>query len=158
MVRARGLLIFALSIAAAGTAAAAPASDPFLGTWKLDLSRSTFTPGPPPKAKILAFSETAQGVVIDETETEPDGQVLTFGIPYARDGRPTPQNASPAYDMLSVTQPDAHTMNWKVMRRGEVIGWARATVSPDGRTMTMDSDIKPDASSSRSQHSVFVRQ
>lgn len=155
--RASRLLGAVLAIAMSGPAAAQAASDPFIGTWKLDLSRSTFTPGPPPKAKTLVFSATADGVLIDETETEPDGQVLTFKIPYARDGRPTPQNASPAYDTLSVTQPDAYTADWKVMRKGEVIGWARATVSRDGTTLTMVSDIRPDATSSRSQHAVFVR-
>lgn len=152
------LLGAVLAIAILAPAGARAASDPFIGTWKLDLGRSSFTPGPPPKAKTLIFSATADGVLIDETEVEPDGQVLTFKIPYARGGKPTPQNASPAYDMLSVTQPDAYTADWKVMRKGEVIGFAKATVSRDGRILTMVSDIKPDATSSRSQHAVFVRQ
>lgn len=156
--RASSLLGAVLAVAILAPAAAQAGSDPFIGTWKLDLARSSFTPGPPPKAKTLVFSATAGGVLIDETEVEPDGQVLTFKIPYARDGRPTPQNASPAYDMLSVTQPDAFTADWKVMRKGEVIGYARATVSRDGQTLTMVSDIRPDATSSRSQRAVFVRQ
>jgi hypothetical protein len=157
-VRTPNLLIAALIIASAAPALAQPAGDPFLGTWKLDLARSSFTPGPPPKAKTLVFSATADGILIDETEVEPDGQVLTFKIPYARDGRPTPQTASPAYDMLAVTQPDAFTADWKVMRQGQVIGSARASVSRDGRTLTMVSRIRPDAGSTRSQRSVFDRQ
>lgn len=156
--RTLSLLIAALAIALAAPVAVRAADNPFLGTWRLDLARSTFNPGPPPRAKTLVFSATAEGTLIDETEVEPDGQVLTFKIPYARDGRPTPQNASPAYDMLSVTQPDAYTADWKVMRQGQVIGSAKATVSPDGRTLTMVSDIRPDATSTRSQRSVFDKQ
>jgi hypothetical protein len=134
------------------------AADPFLGTWKLDLARSTFTPGPPPKAKTLVFSATPEGTLIDEVEVEPSGEVMTFKIPYARNGAPTPQNASPAYDMLAVTQPDAYTANWKVMRNGKVIGSARASVSRDGRTLTMVSNISPAPGTTRSQRAVFDRQ
>jgi hypothetical protein len=152
------LLIATLALGLAAPLATQAASDPFLGTWKLNLAKSTFTPGPPPKAKTLIYSATAQGILIDEIEVEPTGETLTFKIPYARNGKPTPQNASPAYDMLSVTQPDAHTAVWKVMRKGQVIGSARTTVSPDGRTLTMVSSIKPDATSTRSQHSVFDKQ
>lgn len=152
------LFISALAISLNAPLATQTAADPFLGTWKLNVGRSNFNPGPPPKAKTLVYSATAEGILIDETEIEPTGEVLTFKIPYARDGKPTPQNASPAYDMLSVTQLGARTANWKVMRKGEVIGYAKATISPDGRTMTMVSDIKPDSQSTRSQRSIFDKQ
>jgi hypothetical protein len=45
-------------------------ADPFMGTWKVNLAKSTYSPGPPPKSSIIK-EEPAEGgikVTIDEVD------------------------------------------------------------------------------------------
>jgi hypothetical protein len=39
------------------------AADPIVGTWKLNLSKSKYNPGPPPNAVTLTYEETADGTL-----------------------------------------------------------------------------------------------
>src|SRR5216683_426328 len=36
--------------------------DPQVGTWELDLAKSTFSPGPPPRRQTLTYSAEGQGL------------------------------------------------------------------------------------------------
>jgi hypothetical protein len=37
-------------------------SDPLIGTWKLNLARSTYSPGPPPRSQTATFQAEGQGL------------------------------------------------------------------------------------------------
>jgi hypothetical protein len=37
-------------------------SDPLIGTWKLNLAKSTYSPGPPPKSQTATFQAEGQGL------------------------------------------------------------------------------------------------
>jgi hypothetical protein len=45
------LALFVLIVAAAGWLHAQDADDPILGTWKLNLSKSKYIPGPAPRSQ-----------------------------------------------------------------------------------------------------------
>lgn len=53
-----------LAVSAATVIAAPPASDPAIGTWKLNLEKSKFSPGPGPKSQIRTYVETPQGITL----------------------------------------------------------------------------------------------
>src|SRR5690349_9502761 len=54
-------LVAVLASAVLLTALAAQARDPWIGTWKLNVSKSRFSPGPPPKSNTLKIESAAGG-------------------------------------------------------------------------------------------------
>ena len=44
---------------------AAQANDPIVGTWKLDVARSTYKPGPAPKSTTLVVTPQGKGIKVD---------------------------------------------------------------------------------------------
>lgn len=51
------------AVVALGTTAAL-AADPAIGSWKLNLEKSTYSPGPAPKAQIRIYAASAQGTTL----------------------------------------------------------------------------------------------
>src|SRR5689334_7483021 len=47
--------------------------DMLLGAWELDLDRSTFSPGPPPKGEVRSYQEEHEGIKADIVTTNADG-------------------------------------------------------------------------------------
>ncbi|MDT9598868.1 hypothetical protein [Sphingosinicella rhizophila] len=154
--RVRTSLIASLAALVAASSPVHAANDPFIGTWTLDVAKSTFTPGPAPKSKILVFEPTADGMVIKEWEETPSGEMLYFTIPYSF-GKPVPQTAIPAYDMLTVDRIDDRTNVGTIELRDRIIGHLLSTVSADGKTLILKSRIRLSDGSERSQMSVFSR-
>ncbi|HEY1341379.1 MAG TPA: hypothetical protein VGF59_27905 [Bryobacteraceae bacterium] len=66
----------AVAICFAAFAANLPAADPFLGTWKLNLERSKFEPGPAPRSLTLVWTDGPAGMKIGSTGVRADGRPL----------------------------------------------------------------------------------
>src|ERR1700734_2486457 len=92
--------IFAIGM---GTAIAA---DAVVGTWKLNLAKSTFSPGPAPKSQTRIYAESAQGIALTVKTTAADGQDSTASLTFKEDGKPYPVSGNPDFDMVSVTRVD----------------------------------------------------
>ena len=77
-IRAAAVLLALLSTTAAASAAPAPA-DPRIGTWELDLARSTFSPGPPPKRQTLWYKVDGQQMTALLQGIDGDGRPIKIG-------------------------------------------------------------------------------
>jgi len=51
--------------------------DPLVGTWKLNVTKSRVTPGPPPKALTLVYELAGQGLRATITVVNSDGSQRT---------------------------------------------------------------------------------
>jgi hypothetical protein len=129
----KSLFFGAIFAAAAGTAFAA---DPAIGTWKLNLSKSTFSPDPAPKSQIRSYAESAQGIALTVKTTAADGKDSTVTATFKDDGKPYPESGNPDLDMIAVTRVDALTVHSTQTKAGAVVGTAVRTVSKDGKTLT----------------------
>ena len=129
----KSLFIGAILAVCAGTAFAA---DPAVGTWNLNLAKSTFSPGPAPKSQTRSYAESAQGLVLTLKTTAADGKESTATMTFKDDGKPYPLSGNPDYDMVSVTRVDALTIHSTQMKAGAAVGSAVRTVSKDGKTLT----------------------
>jgi hypothetical protein len=127
------LLVGAILAIATGTAAAADAA---AGTWKLNLGKSTFSPGPAPKSQTRIYAESAQGMTVIVKTTAADGKESTTNLTFKEDGKPYPASGTPDFDMVSVVRVDALTIHSTQMKAGATIGTAVRTVSKDGKTLT----------------------
>src|SRR5204862_1059518 len=92
---------------ARGSGAASPA-DPFIGTWRLDRSKSTF-PGAIPEWRRHKFEKVAAD--IKHTPQSQIGEVVgTIQYTFQFDGKDYPADAAIAVNTISFKQIDASTL------------------------------------------------
>jgi len=113
------------------------AADVFSGNWKLNLEKSKFDPGPPPKGpnyvRIEAISDglkfTIDGVNAEgkPTHNEWSGKF---------DGKDNPVKGDPNRDTAALTRIDDHTMQVVSKKDGKVTTTTRTVYSRDGKTRT----------------------
>jgi len=114
------------------------AADNNVGTWKLNLAKSKYSPGPAPKSqtlKIEAWGEdgvkyTADGVGADGKPTHAEFQAKYDGKDYAFKGNPDA-------DTLAYKRIDANTLEATLKMKGKPTITAKAMVSKDGKTRTV---------------------
>jgi hypothetical protein len=121
-----------------GCAAAAAAADSLVGTWKLNVARSTFSPGPAFQSQTRTYAESPQGLVLTLTTTTADGKTGTSHLTFKYDGKPYPMIGNPDFDSVSVTRVDAYTTSSTQLKAGKSVGTGLRTVSKDGKTMTFE--------------------
>jgi hypothetical protein len=80
-------------------------SNPLVGTWKLNLEKSKYSPDPAPKSSTRtteavgqSYRTTFEGISAEGTPTK-----VVFG-PYSYDGKPYPVTGTPTYDAASYKQ------------------------------------------------------
>jgi hypothetical protein len=129
------LLIGAVLAIGSGTALAA---DAVAGTWKLNVAKSTFSPGPAPKSQSRTYVESAQGMTVTVTvkTTAADGKESTTTIVFKDDGKSYPVSGNPDFDAVSAKRVDALTLNSTQTKAGAIVGTAVRSVSKDGKTLT----------------------
>src|ERR1700731_1080325 len=127
--------LFVAAILAIGTGAAF-AADTAVGTWKLNVAKSTFSPGPAPKSQTRTYAETPQGITLTIKTTAADGKESTATLTFKDDGRPYAVSGNPDFDMASVKRVDAMTVHSTQTKAGVTVGTGVRTVSKDGKTLT----------------------
>jgi hypothetical protein len=130
--------VFLGALLAVGIAAIAAesAADPVIGTWKLNLAKSTFSAGPALKRQTRIYSQSAEGITLNMKSVGADGKETNTQTTYHLDGRDYPVTGIPDYDTLSPKQIDANTAEFILKRAGKEVGTTRRTVSKDGKTLT----------------------
>jgi len=123
------------AILAIGTGSAL-AADAVVGTWKLNLAKSTFSPGPAPKSQTRTYAESAQGMTVTVKTTAADGKDSTTTLTFKDDGKSYPASGSPDFDAVTVTRVDALTVHSTQTKAGATVSTAVRTVSKDGKTLT----------------------
>jgi hypothetical protein len=107
-----------------------------LGTWQLDLTKSTYLPGPAPRSETRTYTADVQGVqgVIKRVYADGHADTIEYRANYDREQVVT---GTPAYDAITLKKVDELTAESTLSHAGVVYGTARRTISPDGNTMTI---------------------
>ena len=128
------LLAITSSVIAAGEA-----PDPVIGTWKLNVAKSS---GPlVSKSDTRTYSASAEGITMTWKRVGADGKELTVQGTFKYDGKDYPMTGSPDFDGLSIKRVDANTTESVQKHMGKEVGHTRRTVSSDGKTLTLVSKI-----------------
>jgi YD repeat-containing protein len=131
-----GLALVGLAIATLAQSAFAQ-SDPFAGVWQLNLAKSKYSPGPPPKSGTLYIHGEGQNrrdsVVAIDAQGNPTAGVLM----HIYDGQPHPVTGLQAVDAAAYTRADANTLTYRYTKAGNVVSTGTITVSQDGKTLTI---------------------
>ncbi len=124
----------------------------FTGTWKLNVAKSSFSPGPPLKSFVLTF--TPDGVRhLDLIGA--GGQLLKVSLPWS-DGKEVIPEGMENTRVISKIQ--GHTVDDTWRQDGKIIEKVHGTVSPDGRTLTMNVEGPLQQGGSFRNRVVFDRQ
>ena len=76
--------------------ASAQAADPLVGTWKLDVAESKFSPGPPPKSITVTFEPAGEGVKVTADVVGADDKPTHTTYTGNYDGKDYPITAAPS--------------------------------------------------------------
>ena len=120
-------------------------SDPFVGQWLLNLEKSRYKPGPPPRSASLSVQGEGQNRKATLAGIDAAGNSFTQVYVFIHDSQPHPVTGNPLGDAAVYTPVDDNTVGWSVTKDGQIVQTGRDTVSRDGRTFTITS-IRSDAS------------
>jgi hypothetical protein len=112
-------------------------TNPLLGTWRLNVAKSTYHPGPTPASQQITFEAVDNGLKVATTIYNADGsETLTHYI--ARyDGQVHPVTGLDNADHLSMQRIDALTDKRTDSKDGVVTGFRIRTVAADRRSYTV---------------------
>jgi hypothetical protein len=128
--------------------------DPILGTWELNVAKSRFSPGPPPRSESRTY--TQDGTVIRATSKGVDagGKPTSSQWTVTYDGTEQPIVGSFRADSQIVKRIDRFTSETTIKRGGKVVQTAYREISKDGKTMTLT--FKGVNSKGQTVHDVMV--
>ena len=118
---------------------AAAQGDLRTGTWELNLAKSTFSPGPPPRRQTLTFQAAGpqwmallQGVDASGKPINPDMDDLAITF----DGR---DHATPNMDYDTTAWKRSSANKYEIIRKkaGQIVLTATNEIATDGKTMTI---------------------
>ncbi len=122
------------------SAASAQTTDPIVGTWRLDVARSTYKPGPAPKSSIVTVEPAGKGLKVAIDAVNADGSPLKWGFTTLRDGKEeAPVTGNPMFDVITSTRESATAGTNVYKKAGKVVMTTKAAISADGKTMTLTS-------------------
>ena len=112
-------------------------SDPWIGTWKVNLEKSTFSPGPKPTTPVTVKMESpAGGIKITIDGTTPDGKPLHTEVVGAFDGKDNPIKGADLPMTAAYKRIDSRTFESMSKMDGKPTTTNRVAISADGKTMT----------------------
>ena len=132
------MVSLAACCAIALSSSAALAKDNWVGTWKLDAAKSTFSPGPAPKSLTLKFEATKDGIKLTSDGVGADGAATHGEYVSKFDGKDVPWMGNPDADVACAKKIDDNTYEniWK--KGGKMTMTAKVVVSADGKTLTVN--------------------
>jgi hypothetical protein len=112
--------------------------DPWIGTWKLNIAKSKYSPG------LAPTSSTLVAVAVDGGFKQTvDTVMATLGLPTHSevtakfDGKDTPVKGNPNVDTSAYTRIDSRSYEAVSKKNGKVTLTSRVVISPDGKTRTV---------------------
>lgn len=137
-----------LTILYALTLSLLAATDPFVGTWKLNTSRSKFAPGAPSFIlAIIQIESAANGLTSTAAGADGKGISSDFTFSCQLDGTPckvtpstTPMRSASAVDTIALKRIDPNIITATGTKNGKPVYTDRRVVSTDGKMMTVVRD------------------
>ena len=131
---------------------AASSSNPLVGSWKLNVAKSTFSGGAPTKETRDVDPEKG-GIRIVDTTSYKDGRAVRTEWVAKLDGKDYPLKGDPA-QTISISRASDHFFNFKIKTNGRVTATGQIVCSPDGQSQTI-AGTETDAHGVQTQFTTF---
>jgi hypothetical protein len=141
--RMRQMCLFAVVavtsvVVLAGTALAQSSSPTNIGTWKLNLAKSTYSAGTAPKSATFTNVVAGAGVKTTADSVAADGTAIHYEYTVIYDGKENPITGNNRNgDVAAGTRIDANTVRFIYKKGGKVTITQTGVVSNDGKTYTI---------------------
>jgi hypothetical protein len=121
-------------LAVAGSSAVRAQSNPLVGTWKLNLTKSKYDPGPTPKSLTRTVEAQGNGVKYTFEGVAADGTPIAYGFSATFDGEDNPVTGSmPPAQTRFRPSASTPTITWRHRKRA-----ARKLASPKWQYQKME--------------------
>lgn len=126
-------VMFGLTAAACLLSAAA---DPIVGTWKMNVAKSKFSPGPAPKSSTTTYTQEGDWLVVKSVGVNSAGEPVNRTNRFKTDGGSYTYTGPNGPGKISVKKVDEHTYvsTTTLDAGGSTVG--RSVYSKDGKTRT----------------------
>jgi len=113
-----------------------PAAKNMVGTWKLELAKSKYSPGPIPKSQVATLEAAEGGMKVVSDRVEADGKTTHFEWTAKFDGKDYPVKGDPGRDAVSVKKVDDYTLDITNKKGGKATTTIHAVYAKDGKSRT----------------------
>ena len=127
-------------LAVAGSFTVQAQSNPLVGTWKLNVEKSKYEPGPAPKSLTRTVEAQGAGVKYTFAGVAADGKAIAYGFAVQFDGKDSPVSGSmpSGADTISAKRTDSNHYVATLKKGGKVVGTSKVTISKDGTMTTVE--------------------
>jgi hypothetical protein len=133
---ARVTMVLSAAVLALASVAHAQ-SDPFVGTWRLNPAKSTYSPGPTPKSITSIYEAAGKGYKVSVTNESATGKTQ-YSYATNLDGKDSMvTGTNPNGDTVTVRRIDARTLEVVSKSGGKVTTTQRNVLAADGKTRTV---------------------
>jgi len=139
------------------TSAGAQVPKEVQGTWKLNATKSKFSPGPAPTSMVVTYSPAGDAVKITVDLVPADGAKQHWEMTTAPEGTDAPLTGNPEADTASFKRVDERTGVSTFKKAGKVVATNTRTLSADGKTLTIETKGTTPDGKPRHDVAVFER-
>jgi len=107
-----------------------------IGRWELNVAKSTFRPGPPPKSLTRVYEASGENVKYTDSTVDADGKADVSEWTGGYDGKDYPVPGSPDV-MQAIKASDPFRSTFTIKRAGKVVATGTRVISRDGKVMTI---------------------
>jgi hypothetical protein len=114
----------------------------FVGTWKLNLDKSKYAAGQAPKSLTRTVTADGDTVTYKFEGVGPDGTAFSFGFASKLDGKDSEVTGTGmpyGADHIAIKQQNSHMTSATLKKGDKIVGTSSATVSHDGKMLTLNS-------------------
>ncbi len=112
------------------------ASDPSIGTWKLNEAKSKIAKGMP-KNHTVVYEASGEGVKVTTDGTDAEGKPAHTEWTGKFDGQDYPVTGSSIEDARAIKKVNDHTFTISLKKDGKEVGSGHIVIAPDGKSRTV---------------------
>lgn len=140
--RMQQMCLFAMvavtSVAVLAGTALAQSGGSNIGTWKLNVAKSTYAAGTAPRSNTFTNEMAGAGVKTTSDSVAADGTVMHSVYTVIYDGKDKPITGTTTNgDVVAATRIDANTVRSTYKKDGKITVTMTSVVSGDGKTLTL---------------------
>ena len=141
----RILAFAAMTVLLCATASLLLAQNTMLGTWKLNVAKSKYAPGPAPKSMTRTVESEGDKVKYTFAGVAADGSPVSYSFTVAYDGKDYPITgpAPSGADTVSGKQSSPGSLESTFKKSGQPVFISKVKVSPDGKVTTITQTSAP---------------
>lgn len=140
MKRFAGVILGLVAVTVVPAVMGAQTAEPIVGTWKLDVAKSTYKPGPAPKSTTIEVKQAGKAIEVAVDAVNADGSPLKWGFTSLRDGKEEAKvTGNPLFDTVTANRESANAGTNLYKKGGKLVMTTKIAIAPDGKSMTVTS-------------------